>query len=336
MISPQDIRDRARKLWESGRALRGWLGAEALFPYSMPVGRPSAQERFDRFAELRSQVDALEHESRAVTGSGYTLTFSEAVHQKLGRLRFPERVSFETVHDLATFIGEGENLRRFIRITQFIRAEEPRLESWLALRPFRALECDAELPRLLAVAIHFARYPRPMCFARQLGVPGVDSKFIEQNRGTLTEWLDLLLPAEQIDQTIRGVVDGAFERRFGLRVEEPVIRFRWLDPERALAGAIVDATVPVSQLAAYAPACERVIVTENKVNFLTLPACPGTLSLFGGGYGLGLLAGVAWLAAQPLYYWGDLDTHGFAILSRLRGSWPQVRSLLMDHAARAS
>jgi hypothetical protein len=32
----------------------------------------------------------------------------------------------------------------------------------------------------------------------------------------------------------------------------------------------------------------------------------------------------------PVYYWGDIDTHGFAILSRLRAYLPQVRSLLMD------
>lgn len=29
---------------------------------------------------------------------------------------------------------------------------------------------------------------------------------------------------------------------------------------------------------------------------------------------------------------GDIDTHGFAILGRLRGHLPQVRSLLMDEA----
>ena len=31
-----------------------------------------------------------------------------------------------------------------------------------------------------------------------------------------------------------------------------------------------------------------------------------------------------------MYYWGDIDTHGFAILSRLRCYYPQAKSLLMD------
>lgn len=40
---------------------------------------------------------------------------------------------------------------------------------------------------------------------------------------------------------------------------------------------------------------------------------------------------VAWLAERELVYWGDIDTHGFAILNRLRERVPSVRALLMDH-----
>jgi hypothetical protein len=37
-----------------------------------------------------------------------------------------------------------------------------------------------------------------------------------------------------------------------------------------------------------------------------------------------------WLRAAPVHYWGDLDTHGFAILDRLRAWLPQTASFLMD------
>ena len=33
-----------------------------------------------------------------------------------------------------------------------------------------------------------------------------------------------------------------------------------------------------------------------------------------------------------MYYWGDIDTHGFAILDQLRGQFAHVDSLLMDRA----
>jgi len=88
--------------------------------------------------------------------------------------------------------------------------------------------------------------------------------------------------------------------------------------------------VPLSELAAYAPPCERVFVVENKINFLTLPACVGGLAIFGAGYAVDRLAAVPWLSDKALHYWGDIDTHGFAILDRLRRHWPQTRSFLMD------
>jgi hypothetical protein len=91
--------------------------------------------------------------------------------------------------------------------------------------------------------------------------------------------------------------------------------------------------VPLTEFAGYAPACRHVIITENKVNFLALPPCLGGLAIFGSGYAIDLLRSVPWLDCQPLHYWGDVDTHGFAILSRLRATWPHAQSFVMDRGA---
>jgi hypothetical protein len=332
MITSSEIRAHARKLWASGTPLRAWLEAQPLFPYAVAFRKPSAQEWLERFAQLRVAVEQLEAGSKATLGSGYSVSFKEVAHQKLGRLRVPERIVLESVEDAAACAGEEVALRRFAALAGVLRVREPRLLDWLAERPLRALDYAAELPRLLAVAGYFRDHPRPMRYARELGILGVDSKFIEVNRGVLRDWLDRLLPPAAIDVSVRGFDDYGFERRFGLRHEEPLIRFRWLDPARALAGRVLDASVPLSQFADYAPTCARVVVTENKVNFLTLPACPDALAIFGGGYAVERLGRIAWLAESALHYWGDIDTHGFAILNRLRGAWPHVRSLLMDRA----
>ncbi|MDT8321975.1 MAG: DUF2220 domain-containing protein, partial [Xanthomonadales bacterium] len=36
------------------------------------------------------------------------------------------------------------------------------------------------------------------------------------------------------------------------------------------------------------------------------------------------------LKQKAIYYWGDIDTHGFAILNQLRGFFPDTVSFLMD------
>jgi len=75
-----------------------------------------------------------------------------------------------------------------------------------------------------------------------------------------------------------------------------------------------------------------VFITENEVNFLAFPPLPGSMVIFGAGYGFEALASASWLHGCPLYYWGDIDTHGFAILDQLRAQFPHVQSLLMDRA----
>ena len=331
MISPDDIRAKAVRLWSSGRALRAVLGAEPLFPYALPFAKPSARDWLTRFAELRQAVETLDRESKARTGAGYTLLTREVAHQKLGVVRVPERIVFDSAADLAATAGESAALHRFNALAALLRSSEPRLLSWLAERPLHAMEYEDALPQLLSVARCFQSRPRPMRYARELGIAGVDGKFIETYRNVLADWLERLLPPDAIDATVgRGLADNGFERRFGLRYEEPTIRFRWLDPARALEGCLRDATVPLSQFAAYEPDCARVLITENKVNFLTLPDAGSTLAIFGGGYAIDRVGSVSWLRGVPVYYWGDIDTHGFAILNRLRGHVPGVRSFLMD------
>ena len=49
-----------------------------------------------------------------------------------------------------------------------------------------------------------------------------------------------------------------------------------------------------------------------------------------GGYGLDALRDAKWLRACAVHYWGDIDTHGFAILDRLLSWLPNANPLLMD------
>ena len=52
--------------------------------------------------------------------------------------------------------------------------------------------------------------------------------------------------------------------------------------------------------------------------------------IFGAGYGFNNFASVEWMRDHIIHYWGDIDTHGFAILNQLRAFFPRAASLLMD------
>lgn len=72
------------------------------------------------------------------------------------------------------------------------------------------------------------------------------------------------------------------------------------------------------------------VVVENEVTYLALPPVTGAVAVWGKGYSLVGLRSQEWLTTRRVLYSGDIDTHGFAILDRLRASVPHVESMLMD------
>ena len=169
-------------------------------------------------------------------------------------------------------------------------------------------------------------------YLREVDIPGVHSKFIEAQRGVLGELLDLALPPAAIDPSAAGM--SQFARRYGFRDKPQRIRFRILDRRHALLAGDPeqDLTLDARSFARIDPQVERVFITENEINFLAFPAVPHSLILFGAGYGFEMLREAAWLSRCRIHYWGDIDTHGFAILDQLRAHIADVESFLMDRA----
>jgi len=123
-----------------------------------------------------------------------------------------------------------------------------------------------------------------------------------------------------------------FAQRYGF-LDKPVrVRFRVLDSELALlpGGGLQDITLDADSFAGLSVTVSRVFITENETNFLAFPPLKGSLLIFGAGYGWETLGKADWLAHCAIYYWGDIDTHGFAILNQLRSRFQHVESFLMD------
>jgi hypothetical protein len=234
--------------------------------------------------------------------------------------------------DALHLIGKGSEARRFAALATATRERAPVLVPWLQANALRALALADRWPRLLDIVQWLQARPRPGVYLRQVDLPGVHSKYIEEHAAVLSELFDLVLPADAIDSSVTGAANLA--RRYGFRAKPVRVRFRLLDPQRSLLGTSVaeDVTVDHGTFALLAPAVSRVFITENEVNFLAFPPVADAMVVFGAGYGFDMLAAVRWLQQRTIHYWGDIDTHGFAILDQLRGHFPHVESFLMDRA----
>lgn len=322
--TPADLRAQVLKLWDRGELPASFVTGAPLFPKRLTLKCPTSAEMASRFDEVRSWIGELRMMSHC------RVEMREFKHRVFGANAVPHEVWIDTLEDALALIGKRRDAARFTALIDLTCEKQPLALAWLAKRPMRALELGDDWSLLLEIVAWRLAHPCPGVYLRQIDIPGVHSKFIEAHRGVLSELLDIVLPLEAIDQTASGV--SQFAKRYGFRDKPMRIRFRVLDPEHNLLpeSLLQDITLDAESFARLDTDVTHVFITENEINFLAFPQVKNSLVIFGAGYGFEMLSKAKWLSRCRIHYWGDIDTHGFAILDQLRSRFDHVQSFLMD------
>lgn len=324
LTTVSELDTQLQRLWDQGEVLRSVVTREALFPLRLRLRVPTASDVAERFDDVRVWIGELRSTDH------YRIESQVIRHRVHGSNAVPTEAWVDTIEQATNRIGKDCELECFRTLVDVTRTRHPQLLPWLTRNALRALASLDTWNLLLDVVDWFRANPKSGIYIRQIDLPGVHSKFIETHRGVLAELLDLSVPADSIDASANGV--SQFARRYGLRDKPLQVRFRMLDHTCALFPNVLerDITLDAPSFARLNPKVSTVFVTENEINFLALPDVPTSLVIFGKGFGFGMLAGAKWLAQCRILYWGDIDTHGFAILDQLRSHWPHAESLMMD------
>jgi len=325
VIQSEEIKKKATRLWTGSRLLRDWIEPSGLFPFKISAKPPNSRQISDQYATVKDWIACLERDG----SDSYRIAYRETIHRQLGQQRIPSHVVFETRDACLHLIGKQRQFDRFRSIAEATLRDWPRLRPVFIRRPQDILALSTDWGKFLGVCRYFVDHPRPNLYLRQLDIPDVDSKFIERHRGLIADLLDALLPKDAIDVRAPGGTIKGFAKRYGLTHEPPAIRLRMLDPTRS-ASSLRDLTVPLPDLSLLNMDIDTVFITENKVNGLCFPDVARAIVIFGLGYGVQSLKAIDWLKGNSIYYWGDIDTHGFHILDQLRIHYPEAQSMLMD------
>ena len=330
LITPELIRKKAMRLWIQQDFLKSEVTGVSMFPLEISAGTVSAKEMLANFAAVQKSVKSLQEKSKATVGLGYTIGYRQINHRRLGSQNLPAKIHISSREDFL-FLTKKEKEAGFFK-TGFaqLMAALPELLPLVEQKPLFVLTHRVVLTDLIRVCRFFKGRPRPDKYIRELDIPGVDTKFIEAHRPVLKQMLDFILPDHSISEQFVNVANHGFEKRFYLKYDMSLIRFRLLDDHLISAMGIQDISTPVAEFTGLDLAVKRVFITENKINGLTFPMVPDSMVIFGLGYGIQSLKEVAWLSSKEIFYWGDIDTHGFAILSMMRQYFPDTRSFLMD------
>ena len=93
------IREQILKKWNSGHILRSLIEPDDLFPWTIPLKKPTASDIGESFAEVSRWIRTLRESSREKTGYGYKLIEKEIVHRQTGRNYLPTHVIIPTDKD---------------------------------------------------------------------------------------------------------------------------------------------------------------------------------------------------------------------------------------------
>jgi hypothetical protein len=277
---------------------------------------------------IRKQIETLVNGSKNKKGYGYKVIFVQRNDRKIGKQSFPDRILFETLEDYLKFLDMEEEYDQFLQTTQNIIKEFPQLIPLIESKPKIIIENFGKWDDIIKVCRYFIENPQPNIYAREIPLD-ISTKFIENNESILSILLDILIE-EHVNKE-----EKVFNKRYNLKSDEALVRIRILDSEIAqnLFSGVDDLSIPQSKFAQLDIPCKRVFVLENKtniLNFLTLPSLKDSVAIFGKGFGVGTLKDARWLSNKQIIYWGDIDPHGFQILSQMRSYFPHTLSCMMD------
>lgn len=319
LLSPEAARDFLIRRFNNQH--QNWLAGEGTWPLTVSLGAPTEKEIAQDAPAVRGWASAWQ--SRIGPGD---VIFEDRQFARLGRHRLP--VSLVLPDAVAAAAAVEQSQRWGVAIERY----EWMLRRWPSMAQNKALASRfdvladyslGDFERLVALLAWLEANPASGLYLRQLPIEGLDTKWLEKRTGLVAGLL----------RSLREVAsdEGDFHRLFGLRRPAHRVRLRLLCPTlRQALGGICDIEAPVGELAALVIAPKAVIIVENLETGLALPDLPDTVVIMRLGNAVSALGLLPWLVQAKVIYWGDVDTHGFAILDRARRAVPTLRSVLMD------
>lgn len=312
--SPEDVAAKVKRRWDDGSLLRSYASGEPFASIEVTLSGPALAQIGDDIVAARDWVAALD------VGSGgdarYALVWKTIGGRQIGRNAVPIRAVVSSYEQAWTLLGVAAAVRRFDGLLT-LTAQHRHISDWIVAHPHRALSLVSEMPRLIAAYEWLDGHRQSQRYLRELSAPGVDTKFAERYRSDLAGMLDV------------SSSPGGFLADLGLRAKPSLVRLR-PSASLSLPAPLTEVAVRAEELAQLDVQPHVALIIENEISYLSAAVPANGVVIWGKGFDVDNVGRLPWLADADVSYWGDIDTHGFAILDRLRAWLPGARSVLMD------
>ncbi len=314
---------RLERRWDRGTWLRAYAGGEPFEPVTITARTPTPTDLVERTSDVQAWVKKFHND--AAQRPDIEVIHKTLRNRAVGANEVPAAVYIESFDALVATIRVEAVKESFDHVLASTETAVPQATAWVRQHPLKAAGAAGIWPRVLSALRWMIDNDVARLDIRHIDAPGVDSKFLTEHRQIMRPLLDAVLPPSRVHTEFTEL-----DRRYGFRKRPTYARVRTLGNDVGLAHPLTEAELRVDELAKLPLPVATVFVVENRATFNAFPDIADSVVLFGGGYAVSVLGDLDWLRDRRLVYWGDIDTHGFRILSRLRALFGHCESILMD------
>ena len=307
---------------------------ENFFPLIIPSNKGNAN---DDLTKRESELREIHKYSKNNGKKSYLYETGEVNTRLNGRQTVITKILFENQVDYLTFIGKMEDFKTFsfsfniLNNNIFNDISKDYLINW-AVKNHEKLSdknvedgCENYWKNICLCANWLHVNTESNLYIRMIPVE-VHSKFIENNENIIHS----LLSEEKITKA------NSFIKQHNLHDKPAFIRMRFLYDCEISKGFspkeiyFTEDDFAVLDKADFMNCIKNIYIVENEMIYLTFPKVSDSVCIWGHGFTAALFKRFQWFNNYNLFYFGDLDEHGYDILSIVRGFFPGTKSISMD------
>lgn len=319
-----DLLRRLEHRWTLGAWLSPYALGEPFDPVAVPVRTPTATDLIERTGDVQAWIERFR--SDAARRPHVRVSDKTLQSRAVGSNDVPATLHLDSFDDLVDSLGVRSDVDAFDHTLSLTESSVPEATDWVRRHPLKVVPAATIWAQVIAAVRWVIDTDVSQLDLRHIDANGVDSKFLIEHRSLIRPLLDAVLDPDRVNTE-----SNDLDKRYGFRSRPTHVRLRTLGNDIAVIDStLTEIEVRVDELAELPLAVTNVFVVENRATFNAFPDLLDSVVVFGGGYAVSSLGPIDWLHERSLVYWGDIDTHGYRILSRLRQLFPHCESMLMD------
>jgi len=316
MKSPEQLAKKLAKQWENASLRESRLLGGEGWPILLSIGRPTPAQVRDDIREF------LAHRKRWREVKVGKVIVKPIKYRSLGdqEIDVPTHWQIESASDWAVASGSSQVKLEYEALCRILRKTDSTFHSYFVRKrsSWRGQSVD-EVIKVAELAMTLTPNVANGAPLRTISLAGIDSKFFERHRLQIIALLDLRYDGKVSALGLENFLGAWHDNEHWVLVSDLGNQLLTFSQQRVRSSELKQLSRVVTS---------RIVIVENEKCFQLLPKMKSTIVILGCGLDLTWMK-EPWLQQREVYYWGDLDTWGLAMLAKARFAVPSLIPVMM-------